>query len=218
MKETLLSETTVTSFGDISSFTGYEPNTLSGSSSFTGYESKNVPISLEPAATQRGSPSSIVAGGDRIAEHQGNPAATLPIQAGSASSPAAKLPIQAGSASNPAAALPIQAGSASDLAQATLVQADPPDTLSSDLGSMMETSMSSVEDFLSEPIVPVTNVPSNAWGSPMPNEVQQLKQELCSLRSELHETKIIAENYAEHVKTMKPSESRGSLTLSERYV
>ena len=146
-------------------------------SSFTGYEPKNVPISLKPAATQRGSPSSIVAGGNPIAAHQGNPAeATLPIQAGSASNPA----------------------------QATHVQADPPDTLASDLGSMMETCMISVEDFLAEPIVPVqstgqpsastaTNVPSNAWGNLMPNEVQQLKQEVGSLRSELHEAKIIAE-------------------------
>ena len=154
-------------------------------SSFIGYEPKNVPISLEPAATQRSSPSSIRAGGNPIAAHQGNSAE---------------------------ATLPIQAGSASDPAQATLVQADPPDTLASDLGSMMETSMISVEDFLAEPIVPVqstgqpsastvTNVPSSAWGNPMPNEVQHLKQEVDSLRSQLHETKITAENYAEQVKT-----------------
>ena len=48
----------------------------------------------------------------------------------------------------PAGTLPIQAGSASDPAQATLVQAEPPDTLASDLGSMMDNSMIPVEDFL----------------------------------------------------------------------
>ena len=72
--------------------------------------------------------------------------------------------------------------------------------------------MISIEDFLAEAIVHVrsmgrasasiaTNVPSNAWGNPMPNEVQHLKQEVDSLRSQLHETKITAENNAEHVKT-----------------
>ena len=49
----------------------------------------------------------------------------------------------------PAGTLSTQAGSASDPAAGqTIVQAEAPDTLASDLGSMIDQSMISVEDFI----------------------------------------------------------------------
>ena len=113
----------------------------------------------------------------------------------------------------PAGTLSTQAGSASDPAAGqTIVQAGAPGTLASDLGSMIDQNMISVEDFIEAPMVSVNSsgkpraevntqiVPSIAGGSPEQENVQ-LRQELNALRFQLNETKVIAENYAYHVQT-----------------
>ena len=97
----------------------------------------------------------------------------------------------------PAGTLSTQAGSASDPAAGqTIVQAEAPDTLASDLGSMIDQSMISVEDFLEAPMVSVNSsgkpraevdtqiVPSIARGNPEQEHVQ-LRQELNALRFQL---------------------------------
>ena len=156
---------------------------------FTGYEPKNVPISLGPAGT-------------------------FPNQA---------------------------AGSASDPAAGQIVQAEQPDTLASDLGSLIDHSMISVEDFLEEPIVPIagsgkprasTNtqiVPtiargnpepentssSSAGGNPIAEQNEQLRQELHALRYQLNETRVIAENYAQHVQTKSHLKAEEALSYQK---
>ena len=72
----------------------------------------------------------------------------------------------------------------------------------------METSMISVEEFLADTNVPILaggnpiaqNVSTMAGGNPIAHENEQLKQEVNALRFQSSETKVIAENYAEHVR------------------
>ena len=208
--------------------------------SFTGYEPKNSlgkgigPISLEPAAS--GShPSSVEAEGN-LPRFRNPVEAPIPISLEPAAQRVSPTSIQAEGnlprLRNPAVA-------------SILVQADFQDTLAEDLGSMMETSMISVEDFLAEPIVQVqqqqspshhqsrgqptaasivTNVPSSTQGGGQPtaatvtseaNEVKMLGQKVDTIKSRLLQTEIIAENYAEHIKTRSHLKAKEALSYQK---